>query len=501
MADGLFGKMKISILSPFSAVEAYTKPLIVVAGALTRAGHQVSWLFCDRAMKSGCVAMRALNLSEKSSEIEKEKICSICIKNSKTIEAVTKLPSFWFSENDKSVKSINTIVRESSSHDIILNKKIFSNKSLKKEINQNKTRLSEFQKIYFAAKKTKCLTQSNIILTYNFNYSFNQLIAKIYKKKASIVSIHHSLHAAEKNFYIFYKGFSFDFFTNLAKAFSPKNIKLSVFDLLKIKQHEKALFKSLVPWAYSKPFAPATTLHEKLGYKKKILILMSSPDENFSAEYSKIVSFNFEENLFSDQIKWLKYLFMLSKKMTKYLFYVRPHPRFFPNAREKQNSELGRKMMRLRIQLASKNFVWSKIEKQESVWSHLKTTDLVLNAWSSVGDEFSKKGIPVISAFKGYCFQRQMDLFPASKSDYKKSIIKTLQGDKKPDNMYLFYRWQKHLFSFNKCKILTKPSFFYKLWKFHKIKLGQKKTFFCLFKKSQNDKKIVKLILKEAAYK
>ena len=48
------------------------------------------------------------------------------------------------------------------------------------------------------------------------------------------------------------------------------------------------------------------------------------------------------------------------------------------------------------------NFFWPPEAEQGSVWQHLADTDVLLNAWSTLGEPFGRRGVPVMTFFPGY---------------------------------------------------------------------------------------------------
>ena len=488
--------MKILILSPFSSVGAFTRPLVKLAGILNKNKFDVSFLFCNRAMENGCVAMRAENLREDSPISEKRKICDKCILTSKTIQNATQTKCYWINKTDKKSTKIPEKIKNIFAHDIILEKKVYSEQGLQKIFRFKRKRLEELHNIYKKIKKNHEIINHDVIFSYNSNYSFHQLFKCILPARKHFLSIHKSFNSGDKTGYVVYKGFSFDFFKNIVKKQKKLCKKIGKYSRRIIKKNEKVIFGGDAPWAYSKPISQnglATEL--KFKKNKKVLILLSSPDENFAGQKSGIFKLAYKRQPFKDQISWLSWVFDLSKKYKETKFFIRPHPRFFPNKRENTLSEIGRQILRISKQIKLKNVEFSNLNDMESVWDHLKDTDLVLNAWSSVAEEFGKKGIPVLTFFPNYSFSgRNCDFWFNSKAGYENFINTILNNQKIDVDSENYYRWQFLLFTENRFHLNIRNSIACKLKSFLNNKRKLHYIYKDLFFRKINNKSLIKIV-------
>lgn len=105
---------------------------------------------------------------------------------------------------------------------------------------------------------------------------------------------------------------------------------------------------------------------------------------------------------FADQVAWIRWVRQEAREHPGTLFWIRPHPRLFPNRREGQMSSLGVKLEGERKKPHPANFFWPPEAEQGSVWQHLTDTDVLLNAWSTLGESFGRRGVPVMTFFPGY---------------------------------------------------------------------------------------------------
>jgi hypothetical protein len=452
--------MKVLILSPFSSVGAFTKPLVKIAGILKELKFEVSFLFCNRAMENGCVAMRAENLNASSPISEKKKICDKCILNSRTIQNATQTKCYWINNSKDKSTNIPRTIKNIFAHDIILETKVYSEKKLKNVMHYNQKRLEELNNIYNIIKNNHEIKNHDVVFSYNSNYSLHQLFRRILPKEKHFLSIHKSFNSGDKNGYVMYKDFSFDFFASIVKKHKNFTKNIGFNSIQAIKKNEKVIFGGNAPWAYSKPMSPNVFKKDlALKQNKKILILLSSPDENFAGQKSGIFKLFFKRQPFKDQISWLSWVFQLSKKYKNADFFIRPHPRFFPNKRENTLSEMGRQILRIYKKTKLKNVKFSNPKDMEPVWDHLKDTDLVLNAWSSAAEEFGKKGIPVLTFFPNFSFSgRNCDLWFNSINEYEKIINKILSNQKVSVNSKSYYFWQHLLFTINRFDLNTRIS-------------------------------------------
>ena len=138
--------------------------------------------------------------------------------------------------------------------------------------------------------------------------------------------------------------------------------------------------------------------------RKTLVCFTSSPDEleaalNLCAALD--VPFSSAQNLFESQIDWIKFIIEGVEQSSDFRLIVRVHPRE-GRKRANRNSD--------HMDLLWKNFGQAEYEHCRIIWPDDpvsayrvgKQADLVVVAWSSVGHEFARMGLPVMSPFESY---------------------------------------------------------------------------------------------------
>jgi hypothetical protein len=121
---------------------------------------------------------------------------------------------------------------------------------------------------------------------------------------------------------------------------------------------------------------------------------MSSYDERFSSEIINVIP-KYDNLIFSEQIDWIKFLIGFVKHRQDLFLIIRVHPREFPNKRDSMRSQHSLMLEKVLVDLPV-NVKLNLPEDNLSIYDLAEYTDLFLNAWSSVGEEMSLLGIPVL---------------------------------------------------------------------------------------------------------
>jgi hypothetical protein len=146
-------------------------------------------------------------------------------------------------------------------------------------------------------------------------------------------------------------------------------------------------------------------------------------------------------------------VFRFAKKHPETLFYIRPHPRIYPNRRESVLSPFAKKLAKIRDEERSENVIWPDQDEQGSLWKHLEDTDILLNGWSSVSDVFGIYGIPTYCFFPKYSNSRgKTEKIFSSLKLYETDISKKIKRPQKKKNPKLIV-WLHKLLTHNTVQI------------------------------------------------
>ncbi len=105
-------------------------------------------------------------------------------------------------------------------------------------------------------------------------------------------------------------------------------------------------------------------------------------------------------------------------------------------------SSLGVKLEGERKKPHPANFFWPPEAEQGSVWQHLTDTDVLLNAWSTLGESFGRRGVPVMTFFPGYANSgRVVDITSRKIEGYESLLRVALQINSSNEMKKRYSRW------------------------------------------------------------
>jgi len=208
--------------------------------------------------------------------------------------------------------------------------------------------------------------------------------------------------------------------------------------------HFLELLKAKNSRVYSAPKSNAyINIRKVFGIKnnQKILIAtMSSYDELFAAQFTGVWSIP-TDLIFTTQADWIQSLIDYVTNKKDLFLLIRVHPREFTNKRNRLKSEHF-KMLELRFKNLPNNVRINWPSDNISIYDLAQTTDVFLNAWSTVGEEMSVLGIPVV------IYSKELILYPSdlnylakNKQDYFLQIELALKEGWSYKKMKLAYRW------------------------------------------------------------
>lgn len=447
-------------------------------------------------MSSGCTAMRALGVGDEMPPEKKEKICKICQTEAKASESLDLWETKWLLPGDKiniTNKWKNKKLAKYAAYELILAKKIENIKKDKIFLNLWKDRYKRLREIQPQAQKI-LKNKYQAVICYNSLYGVNRLFFDLcQKKKVPFLSLSHSNNSAEDNEFILIKNNTFSFLEDLRKNFK-KFYQISAKDLRDVKNHSSAQMQSKKMWNYSAPITNKNIKKTIGKYDKKVLVCLSSPDENFAADFISVLPKQ-KKGPFFDQIEMLKWVKKISRKNQKILYWIRPHPRLYPNKREKQLSEMAKKLEKERLQKAPKNYFWPILKDQGSLWHHLKDTTILFNAWSSIGDEFGKHGIPVVTFFPQFNNSGSLiDYTSKTKNGYEKIHDDLIKKEKIVDKEKNYLKWISQYLNTNTFHLKTHPpKIFKKILDLINPKTKQKNLYWLVAKTGTTKKNLKKI--------
>jgi hypothetical protein len=135
--------------------------------------------------------------------------------------------------------------------------------------------------------------------------------------------------------------------------------------------------------------------------RRTLVAYTSSTDELIcNREFMRVLGNPYEQELgpFRDQAHWLRFLIAWIEEQTDFQLVIRLHPRMVASNRHQgeasQYSQMKRELAALPRNVA---VVWA--ESAISSYNIAEVADVALTAWSNIGLELSRFGVPVVAAF------------------------------------------------------------------------------------------------------
>jgi hypothetical protein len=446
--------------------------------------------------------MLALGVGDDSTEEKKKEICRECLTQAKATEELKLWQTRWLKRGEDlkcPTSWQSTKLGRFSAYELLLEKKKENIPRSGPFLKAWKERYKRLSSLYPQAKAILSEKTYDVILCYNSLYGIHNMFSCLAKKsKVPFLSLSHSFNFSKENEFILIRGQTFNFLEMLRKKYNSEK-PLSTKEKKSIKAHSKALLAGNKPWNYSAPLGVKPVKEGAVSYDKKVLVCLSSPDENVAAEFIGAMGKN-QKHAFRNQIDWIRWIRTMATKERQILFWIRPHPRLFPNKREKQESQLSRLLQEERKKTAPPNFFWPEQSDQGSLWSHLGNTDIVFNAWSSIADEFGQKGIPVMTFFPDYSNSgRVVDITSKKIEGYESLFREALQVNSSNEMKKRYSRWLGDYLCTSTFVLNLKPGKMQKLYAKVLRWTGIKNQSICMIfepKNRKQDLEIIKNILK-----
>lgn len=181
-----------------------------------------------------------------------------------------------------------------------------------------------------------------------------------------------------------------------------------------------------------------------LSDQKKLLVAYtSSVDELVSLRLSADalgVALDPTPQPFKDQIHWLKSLITYVEARDDVQLVIRVHPRTGKNKRESTTSQfLDQMIAEFQSDFQSSQFIWP--DNPISSYDLAELADVGLIAWSSIGLEMARLGVPVLAAYRNIEYFPECIEWKSSKEQYFECLDKLLIDKPSLERIRLAYSW------------------------------------------------------------
>lgn len=470
---------KIIFFSPHSLVWEWAFPNAIVAESLMKSKHDIVFITCGGALNAACVCLTLNGVKEDSPEVKRTQVCHQCTLRAQLIRQEMKLSGYSLSSqeeagDERKIQSImggltaanfsefqieDVPIGRIAVYEYMMNRKKMNADFTEVEWQQFYPHLKSAIKAFFILQRIFSKENPDYTVSYNSLYSVNAVCAYLARKKGVVPyfmqaglnfsNMFQNLFIGQDTTLFYYR----DMINHWPKF---KNIPCNEELLLDVTDYFLELLRGKSNYVYSAPkLKYVFDLRKNFGItpEQKILVAtLSSYDEIFTAEF--VGAWPKSKNLlFKMQTDWVQALIEWIKDKTQYFLIIRVHPREFPNKRESVKSEHADIMQKLFVNLP-KNVRVNWPEDRLSVYDLACETDVFLNAWSSVGQEMTLLGLPVV------IYSKELLVYPAdinylgeTTNEYFAQIEQALKDGWSFDRIRMAFRWYSMLFGRSQIRI------------------------------------------------
>ncbi|MFN5818146.1 MAG: capsule biosynthesis protein, partial [Pseudanabaena sp.] len=299
---------------------------------------------------------------------------------------------------------------------------------------------------FFASQKIIDKEMPDRVLVYNSLYAVNRVCCQLAESRGIPTYFLHAGQSLSNRLETMLIGakYAFPFNQKLRKYWETyKSIPCIPVQIRAVTDHFLELFKGRHFLAYSSTKQDRVDIRNifKINEGQKILVAtMSSYDERFSSEIINVIP-KYDNLIFPEQIDWIKFLIEFVKCRQDLFLIIRVHPREFPNKRDSMRSQHSVMLEKVLINLPT-NVKLNLPEDNLSIYDLAEYTDLFLNAWSSVGEEMSLLGIPVlIYSDDLVAYPSDINYVANSQEDFCNKIDIALKDGWSFERIRKAYRW------------------------------------------------------------
>jgi len=470
---------KIIFFSPHSFIWSHAFPEGIVAESLLKSGHDIVYITCGEALNSACICLSLAEIQSDSASSQRAQVCHQCNSRAQLIRGKMKLPGYSLSsiaktEDDEKVSSVLANVSPSnfselilegvpigriSAYEFLIKRKKMNTEFLGKEWQQYYSILKSATKAFYILKRIFDKEKPDYAICYNSIYSVNAVFTQLARENGVIPYFMHgglNLSNVYQRLIIGRNSQLFYYRESISRWPLIKNVPCNKGMLSDVTEHFLELLRGRNIFAYSAPKAKAyIDMRNNFGIltgQKIIVATMSSYDEQFAAEFVGAFP-KTEKLLFKTQADWIQALVKWIKDKQEYFLIVRVHPREFPNKRELVKSEHAGILQKLFIDFP-KNVRVNWPEDGLSIYDLACEADVFLNAWSSVGQEMSLLGLPVVLYSKDLiAYPSDLNYLGETENLYFDQIEQALKDGWSFERVRQTYRWFALTFGRSQIKI------------------------------------------------
>lgn len=430
---------------------------------------------CNGLLDDFCTAMASMGLDHTSSNLNKKLVCRACKIMRNTIQTQRSEANFhtidhWKKHIDSDLINIklNSINQDNwVSHefegipigrlaavDLLMQYKVNSKRLPDYLWNGYVKQLRICYETYFCSLAFLKELSPDRVLMYNTLVGINRVVQQVSEQlEIPCYSIHLGFQSkSDSNALMMYRdddeqlriAHTQEAIASISKPISQEKIgqAFKYFDVTL-----NALSHTVYSKAYSK-VSPAQT-REKLniqGDRPVLFIPLASADERFALELLDLQSLSKPAELFGRQNEWINFILGVARDHQEWNFIIRPHPRMFPNHRDRNTASEAVRLLDL-LSSATANVHVNLPSDNVSLPEILQVTDVVLGGTTSAGLEALAYGIPVVTHNEAllFAYPAQIGELARSESDYVDKIKNSISNNWNVNNTLKALRWMSFL--------------------------------------------------------
>ncbi len=464
--------MQITFFSPNAAIIPHFSAELRLARVLTRRkSNQVAFLTCGSFFKKDCTVSRYLGLTISNSTKMNPDACRECRKITRISRVESKfnhreLNEFFTISEEKIFSDCRDLIARNpikftyngisfgriAAYELLLEYKKSSLNFQGEQLVSLTNAVENCLRTYLAALRYFSTIKSDRIVIFNAQYGVGASFARAAEEKGIRVdTLSFSNVLAEMHQYIrlwdwgVFKGVNpgLDGWKNEAQGRSR-------LEVLRISRNYRMIRSASSPWTYSSPAAGVDirSFFQIPPEKRIILAVMNSLDEQFAAVTSEVLPESFaSEKVFRDQEEWIRALADYINLHEDIALIVRPHPREFPNKREKVLAEIIETRTQFFAQLPESVIV-DYPQLQVPIDDYFSEVIAITTGWSSVGLEWQMRGkfcVTYDSALPMY--PPETHLTGNTRQEYFANLERIISGDIDNSERYTKNAYNWYLFS------------------------------------------------------
>ncbi len=463
---------KIIFFSPHSLIWVHAFPEAIVAESLMKSGHDIVYITCGESLNSACICLSMMGVQSGSLEVQRVQVCHQCSSRADLIRGQMKLPGYSLSsaaktQDDEEVTAIMRDLTPANFSELVLENVpigriaiyefLLKRKKMNADLSEGEWRefypiLKSAIKVFLIVKRILDKEKPDYAISYNSLYSVNAVFTYLARQKGVIpYFMHAGLNLSDSlQQLIIGRDSTLSYIKGIVSRWPEiKSMSCNESLLSEVTGHFLELLHGKNVFAYSAPkskFNIDVRKHFGVFPDQKILVAtLSSYDEQFAVEFVGAM-LKPEKLLFKTQADWVQVLVEWIKRKPEYFLIIRVHPREFPNKRESVKSQHAEIMQKMFVGLPENVRVnWP--EDGLSLYDLACEADAFLNAWSSVGQEMSLLGLPVV------IYSKELVLYPVdlnylgeTESQYFDQIEQALKDGWSFERVRKAYRWYAMMF-------------------------------------------------------